>query len=258
MQPMRILIADDESRARRRLATMLADYSEVEICAETADGISTLEAIERLNPDVVLLDIEMPGLDGFEVIRELSGPKAPLIVFVTGYNKYAIRAFEVSAVDYLLKPITEDRLKQSLERARHNLLRELVFPSMEAMRQIRRLTGALDAQILYVKRVVGQRKSKSYILQVPEIQAFVCTDEQVYAVTANQERSILNHTLKDLEARLNPNRFVRVHRQAIVNIAYVAEIDQTPSGDGSAKLECGLTVDVSRRNVALLRERMAS
>jgi two-component system, LytTR family, response regulator len=255
---VRILIADDEVGARQRLAEMLADYSEVEICAEAGDGLSALEAIERLNPDVVLLDIEMPGLDGFEVIRELSGSKVPLIIFVTGYNKYAIKAFEVSAVDFLLKPITEARLNQALEKARLNLLRELVFPSMEAIQQIRRLTEALDAkQNSYVKRVVGQRKSKSYILQVYDIQAFVCTDEQVYAVTANQERSLLNHTLKDLETRLNPNRFVRVHRQAIVNIAYVAEIDQTPKGDGSANLECGLTVELSRRYTALLKEKLA-
>ena len=106
--------------------------------------------------------------------------------------------------------------------------------------------------------MVGQRKSKSYVLQVPEIQAFECTDEQVYAVTYNQERWRLNQTFKNLEARLNPNRFVRIHRQAIVNIAYVAEIDQAPSGDGSAKLECGLVLDLSRRYVQLLREKLSS
>jgi two-component system, LytTR family, response regulator len=254
---VRILIADDEASARCRLATMLADYSEVEICAEVGDGIAALDAIERLKPDVVLLDIEMPGLDGFEVIRELSGPKVPLIIFVTGYNKYAIKAFEVSAVDFLLKPVTEDRLNQALEKARLNMLRELVCPSMEAIQQIRRLTEALDVQTSYVRRVVGQRKSKSHILPVYDIQAFICTDEQVYAVTAGQERSLLNHKLKDLEARLNPNRFVRVHRQAIVNVDHVSEIDHTPKGDGSAKLKCGLAVEMSRRYVALLKEKLA-
>ena len=255
---MRILIADDEVNARRYLAELLANNPEVEICGEADDGLSTLEKIELLNPDVVLLDIQMPGLDGFEVIRELSGPKVPLIIFVTGYNKYAIKAFDVSAVDYLLKPVIEDRLNKALEKARLILLRELLFPNMEAIQQIRRLTQALDVQNLYVRRVVGQRKSKSHILQVSEIQAFLCTDEQVYAVTADQERSLLNHTLKDLEARLNPNRFMRVHRQAIVNVDCVAEIDQAPCGDGSAKLKCGLTVELSRRYVALLKEKLAS
>jgi two-component system, LytTR family, response regulator len=255
---MRILIADDEPKARRRLVTMLADYPGVKICAEAADGVATLEAIERLNPDVVLLDIQMPELDGFEVIRELSGPKVPLIIFVTGYDKYALQAIEVSAVHYLLKPISEERLKDALERARKRLLEELVFPSMEAMEQIRRLTGALDVRISYAQRVFGQRKSQSRVLQVPEIQAFVCTDEHVYAVTYNQERWMLNHTMKYLEARLNPNRFVRVHRHAIVNIAYIAEIDQTPKGDGSAKLKCGHVVDLSRRYVPLLMEKLAN
>jgi two-component system, LytTR family, response regulator len=254
---VRILIADDEELARQRLVRMLADYPEVEICAEAGDGLSALEAINRLNPDVVLLDIEMPGLDGFEVIRELTGPKVPLIIFVTGYNKYAIKAFGVSAVDYLLKPIPGDRLKQALETASRTLRMESALSSLEAIQQIHRLTEALaTGQTLYVKRVVGQRKSKSYILQVPDIQAFVCTDEQLYAVTANQERLLLNHTLKDLEARLNPNSFVRVHRQAIVNIAHITKIEQTPKGDGSATLECGLTVELSRRYVALLKEKL--
>ena len=94
-------------------------------------------------------------------------------------------------------------------------------------------------------------------MPISDIQAFVSTDEQVYAVTGEQERSMLNHTLKDLEARLNPNSFVRVHKQAIVNIAHVTEIDQTPKGDGSAKLKCGLTVELSRRYVALLKEKLA-
>jgi two-component system, LytTR family, response regulator len=95
------------------------------------------------------------------------------------------------------------------------------------------------------------------ILPVSDIQAFLCADEQVYAVTGEQERSMLNHTLKDLEARLNPNSFVRVHKQAIVNITHIMEIDQAPSGDGSAKLKCGLAIDLSRRYVALLREKLA-
>jgi two-component system, LytTR family, response regulator len=256
---VRILIADDEPKARRRLAELLANHSEVEICGEAADGLSALEAIKCQSPDVVLLDVEMPGLDGFEVIRELSGPKVPLIIFVTGYNKYAIKAFEVSAVDFLLKPIIEDRLNQALEKAKRTLLMESALLSLEAIQQIHRLTEALAAgQPSYVQRVVGQRKSKTQILPVSDIQAFLCTDEQVYAVTANPERSVLNHTLKDLEARLNPNHFVRVHRQAIVNIAHITEIDQAPCGDGSTKLKCGLTVEMSRRYVTLLKEKLAS
>jgi two-component system, LytTR family, response regulator len=256
---VRILIADDEARARRYLAELLSNNPEVEICGEADDGLSTLEKIKLLNPDVVLLDIQMPHLDGFEVIRELSGPKVPLIIFVTGYNKYAIQAFEVSAVDFLLKPFSEDRLKQALEKAKHTLLRELLLPSMEAIKQIQRLTEARDAiHPSYIHQVLGQRKSKSQILQVSDIHAFQCTDEQVYAVTVNQERSVVNYTLKELEARLNPSRFVRVHKQAIVNIEHVIEIDQAPCGDGSAKLKCGLSIDLSRRYVPLLKEKLAS
>jgi two-component system, LytTR family, response regulator len=256
---MRILIADDDAKARRRLTAMLAERSGVEICGEAGDGMAALEMIERLNPDVVLLDVQMPGLDGFEVIRELSGPKVPLIVFITGYDHYAIRAFEVSAVDYILKPVSEDRLEQALEKAQQTLLKDMALPSIEAIQQIHRLTEALAAgKSSYVQRVVGRRKSKSHILHVLDIHAFVCTDEQVYAVTADRERSLLNHTLKDLESRLNPMRFVRIHRQVIVNIDHVAEIDQTPQGNGSAKLKCGLTVDLGRRSAAFLKGKLAS
>ena len=254
---MRILIADDETSARWWLVELLSNHPEVEICGEADDGLSTLEKIELLNPDVVLLDIQMPHLDGFEVIRELSGPKVPLIIFVTGYNKYAIQAFEVSAVDFLLKPIAEDRLNRALEKAKHTLLRELLFPNMEAIKQIQRLTEARDAiQPSYIRQVLGHRKSKSQLLQVSDIQAFICTDEQVYAVTANQERSMVKKTLKDLEARLNPSRFVRVHKQAIVNIAHVTEIDQASSADGYAKLKCGLAIDLSRRYSVMLKEKL--
>jgi two-component system LytT family response regulator len=254
---MRILIADDELSARQNLMKLLANHPEVEVCGETADGLTTLEAIENLNPDVVLLDIEMPELDGFEVIRELSGPKVPLIIFVTGYNKYAMKAFEVSAVDFLLKPIDDVRLTKALEKARRTLLMELMFPTQEAMQQIHRITEAYAAvRPSYWKRLSGQRKSKSHILHDYEIQAFLSTDEQVYAVTANQERFVLNHTLKELEAVLNPNRFVRVHKQAIVNLDHVREIDQESSGDGYAKLACGINIDLSRRYALMLKEKL--
>jgi two-component system LytT family response regulator len=187
----------------------------------------------------------------------LSGPKVPLIIFVTGYDKYAIQAFEVSAVDFLLKPIGDDRLSQALEKASRILQREEAFASLEAIQQIQRLTEALAIRKpSYVQRLVGRHKSKSQILHVSDIQAFLCTDEQVYAVTANQERLLLAYTLKSLEDRLNPSYFVRVHRQAIVNVDHIKEIEQMPSSDGSAKLKCGLTVELSRRYVPLLREKI--
>jgi two-component system LytT family response regulator len=253
---MRVLIADDEARARRRLTTMLGKMSEIEICGEAEDGVLALEAIEQENPDVVLLDIQMPGLDGFEVIGELSGPKVPLIIFVTGYDQYAIRAFEESAVDFLLKPVAQERLEQALAKAQRILSKDSAPAGEEALVQIRRLTEALaQGQSSYLKRLVVRRRSRFQVLQVSSIQAFVSEDEQLYAVV-ERERFMVNQMLKDLEARLDPSCFVRVHKQAMVNLVHLAEIEPIPNGGATAKLAGGFTIDVSRRYVAPLKDQL--
>jgi two-component system LytT family response regulator len=253
---MRVLIADDEVRARRRLKEILEGMSGVEICGEAEDGVLTLEAIEREHPDVVLLDVQMPGLDGFEVLRELSGPKVPLIIFVTGYDQYAIRAFEVSAVDFLLKPVSADRLEEALAKAGRILSRDSAFAGEEAMEQIRRLTEALaKGPSSYVQQLAGRRGAKFRVLPVASIEAFVCEDNQVYAVTG-KERFMVNQMMKDLEARLDPQCFARVHRQAVVNLAHLAEIEPAPDGGATASLKSGLSLDVSRRYEAPLKEKL--
>ncbi len=254
---MRVLIADDEPRARRRLAAMLTRLPGIEIWGEAGDGIQALQAIEREKPDVVLLDVQMPGLDGFEVLRELSGYGAPLVIFVTGHDQYALKAFEVSAVDFLLKPVAEERLKKAIDKARRILLRESGFSIEETMLNFHRLEEVLaKAQSSYLQRLVGRRGSRMQVLQVANIQAFLYEDDQVYAVVGQKERFAVNCALKDLETRLDPDCFVRVHKQAIVNLARPVEISTSADGGTVAKLECGLQITISVRQAALLKEKL--
>lgn len=181
----------------------------------------------------------MPELTGIEVAQELHGPDIPLIIFVTAYDRYALQAFEVSAVDYLLKPVATDRLAKALAKASRMIdARAGVTGTLD---QLRRLTEALaQSPRTRLQRIVGRRGQRMYLLPLENVQAFVAEDELVFALTA-EGRHLVNHTLKDLETKLDRERFVRVHKQTIVNLA---------------RLAGGTTVDISRRYAVALREKL--
>ena len=250
----RVLIVDDERASRRRLAKLLTGMADVEIIGEAENGIAAVEMIEREKPDVVLLDVQMPGLDGFEVVSELRGPYMPLIIFVTAYDQYALKAFELSAVDYLLKPVAVERLEKALAKARQ--LNTIPAAAELALEQIHNLAAALGKdRPAYLQRVVGRRSNKLQIIPVGTIQAFVTDSELVFAINA-EGRLLVNHTLKELEARLDPEHFVRVHKGTIVNLARVVEIEPMFKGGAVAKLQCGSRIDISRRYGVSLRKKM--
>jgi len=253
---MKVLIVDDEPRARNRLARLLRPMKGIEICGQAQDGVEALEAIERENPEVVFLDVQMPGLDGFEVVNELRGKQLPLIIFVTAYEQYALKAFEVSAVDYLLKPISEERLRQALAKTERVLRSNPAALTEVTAEQLRRLAVALaTARPAYLQRVVGRRGQKISILPVSDIQAFLSEDELVFALLP-QGRLLINRTLKELETQLDPDQFVRVHKQSIVGLSHVAEIEPMASGGALARLRCGLSVSISRRYTGSLKEKL--
>ncbi len=250
----RVLIVDDERASRRRLTKLLAGMPDVEVIGEAENGIVAVEMIERENPDVVLLDVQMPGLDGFEVVSELRGPRVPLIIFVTAYDQYALKAFELSAVDYLLKPVEAVRLEKALAKARQ--LNALPSTADLAIEQIHSLAAALGKdRPAYLQRVVGRLSNKLQIIPADTIQAFITDRELVFAITG-EGRLLVNHTLKELEARLDPENFVRVHKGTIVNLARVVEIEPMFKGGAVARLQCGSHVDISRRYAVSLREKM--
>jgi len=242
----RALIVDDEREARRRLARLLAVHSdEIEIVGEAVDGPSAVEIIQKLQPDVIFLDIEMPGLDGFGVLDSLPADEWPIVVFVTAYGHYAIRAFEVHALDYLLKPVTPKRLAESIARL------SSIQPAAQRARldQARRDNRPLE-------RLMVRSGSKLILVNVKDVIAFESEDKLVFART-HDGRFVLNTTMKELEERLDPSVFCRVHKQAIVQLSHAREVHALAGGHYVLKLADGSEVQIGRNYSREFRARFA-
>ena len=242
MSCMRVLLIDDERRARERLARLLSAFPEIEIAGEAGDGIAAIELIAALQPDVVFLDVQMPGLNGFEVLAELPAANRPLIVFVTAWDRYALQAFDVSAVDYLVKPVEEDKLARAIARLRERAPGD----------PLAKLTAAVARPL---RRIVGKRLQKLHVLPLETIEAFIAEGELVFALTADG-RFLVERTLRDLEAALDADRFARVHKQTIVNLEKLAVLEPIPKGGATARMQSGAIVEISRRYATPLRTRL--
>ena len=243
---MRTLIVDDESLARKRLKRLLAEIGGVELIGEANDGVQAVEMIELLSPDLVLLDIEMPGLNGFEVVEALDDP--PQVIYVTAYDEYAIRAFEVHALDYLLKPFSRARLAKAIQRARdasaenHGLTKKLAS-----------LLEGLAAQGRYLNRLAVRDRDRIRVLDVHEIDWIAVEDEQV-TVHVGDRAFPIRRTMSELEAQLDPVSFFRAHRSAIVNLDRVREIIPWFKGSHKLRLTTRVEVDLSRTRARALRK----
>jgi DNA-binding LytR/AlgR family response regulator len=243
---MRILIVDDEAPARERLKRYLAHVEGVEVIGEAKDGIEALEIIEAQSPELVLLDVQMPGLDGFGVVEALDDP--PAIIFVTAYDQYAIRAFEVHALDYLLKPYSRDRLAKAFQRARKTL-----DEGDDLRAQLRPLLEGLAAEGRYLTRLAVRDRDCIRVLDADEVDWIGIEGEQVTVHLGDQAYPI-RRTLTELEARLDPGRFFRAHRSAIVNLDRVQEIIPWFKGSHILRLTTGAEVDLSRTQARALRK----
>jgi len=242
---MRTLVVDDEVPARERLRRLLADIDGVEIVGEADSGIQAVEMIEAASPDLVLLDIQMPGLDGFGVIEALGDP--PLIIFVSAYDEYAIRAFEVHALDYLLKPFSRERLAEAMQRAQETLSGE-----QRIAQRLGPLLESLASQGRYLERLAVRDRSNIRVLQVDDIDWFGVEQEQVL-VHVGQQAYPIRSTLAELEARLDPDSFFRAHRSAIVNLGRVTEVVPWFKGSHKLRLRSGTEVELSRARARDLR-----
>jgi two-component system LytT family response regulator len=232
---MKVLVIDDERRARERLIRLLAAFPDVTVAGEADNGLHAVEQIATLKPDAIFLDIQMPGMDGFEVLQNVA--QRPATVFVTAYDQYAIQAFEANAVDYLLKPVEADRLQKAVAKLRDKQV------------GVDRLLQSRPP----LKRLVGKRLQKMHVLPVETIECFIAEDELVFAANPDG-RFLLNTTLRDLESRLDADQFARVHKSAIVNLAKVVEIDPDSRSSGSVRLQSGQSLELSRRYAARLRD----
>jgi two-component system, LytTR family, response regulator len=233
----RAIIADDEPLAREALRDALEGEAGLEIVAECADGVEALEAAARLSPDLVFLDVRMPGLDGLAVAERLAG--GPAVVFVTAFDEHAVRAFDLYAVDYVVKPFEAERVREAVRRARRRLERG------EPAAGIAAALEALAARDRYARRLVVGARGALRVVPVEEVDWLEAADNYVQ-VHAGGAEHLLREPLRSLEARLDPAAFVRVHRSIIVRIDRVAELRPQPTGDYVVALRDGRELPMSR------------
>jgi two-component system LytT family response regulator len=242
--PLRVLVVDDEEPARALLAELLSGEPGVELVGLCRNGFEAVQAIQARGPDLVLLDVQMPKLDGFEVLELLESP--PAVVFVTAYDEYAVRAFEVHAVDYLLKPVSAERLRPALERARQRLAAGAPGPRPAALGRAARPGSTLE-------RVLVREGDKVHVVPVGRVDYFEAQGD-VVVVRSGDSRLRKATTLGELEESLDPARFLRVHRSYILNLDRLAGLELYAKDSRVAILKDGTRLPVSRPGYARLRE----
>jgi len=243
---MRALIVDDELPARERLRRLLAEIEDVEVVGEADDGPKAVQLIEALSPDLVLLDIQMPGLNGFEVIEALGDP--PPVIFVTAYDEYAIRAFEVNALDYLLKPFSRGRLAKAVGRVRESLSEE-----RDVAAQFGPLLESLATEGCYLNRLAVRDGDRIRVIDAEQVDWIDVAHEQVVVHVGDQAYRV-RRTLTELQRRLDPARFFRAHRSAVVNLSRITEVIPWFKGSHKLRLSTGAEIDLSRARARALRE----
>ncbi|MEW6734994.1 MAG: response regulator [Acidobacteriota bacterium] len=253
---LRIVIADDERPARSFLATLLRGFDDVTIVGEAENGMEAIKLIEAQQPDLVLLDLMMPEIDGMEVVRLLKKNYLPLIAFVTAYDEYAVRAFELNAIDYLLKPVERARLRQTLNRAQERLdradLRSQESENLEtALNDYERSIRQPP-----LERIPVRQRDEIIILPVRQIASIIADGELLHLTSIQNEQYSINYRLKEMEIRLDRDRFVRLGRGALVNIDMITRINQMPGGTYLVTLKNNQQIRVSRLQSRTLRERL--
>ena len=239
---LKIAIVDDEELARGLLREYLSAYDDIEIVGECANGFEAVKTVAELKPDLLLLDIQMPRLDGFEVL-ELVGRDVG-VIFVTAFDTYALRAFEVHAVDYLFKPFGPERLREALIRARKRLETKVSTP-------IRELTGAARPPGVHLERVAVRDGASVHVIPVSKIDYVEAQDDYV-CFRSEGKRLLKQQTLADVEGGLNPAQFVRIHRSYILNIERLAKLELYAKDSHAAILRDGTRLPVSRSGYARL------
>lgn len=256
MSKLRVIIADDERPAREFLKSILREFEDVEIVGEAENGAEAIEIIKKEKPDLALLDLQMPEITGLEVVKMLRKSQMPLVAFVTAYDEYAVQAFEVNAIDYLLKPIEKSRLWETLQRVSERL-EHTDFRITEA-EKLKKAAQAYDESIrpAFLERIPVKKNEEILLVPVSEIVSIVADGELLYITNLQNKRYIINHRLKDLETRLAPDKFVRLSRGALVNLEMISKINQMPGGTFSVRLKNGQEIQSSRLQSRVLRERL--
>jgi two-component system LytT family response regulator len=244
---LRALVVDDEAVARRRVRRLLEQQVDVVIVGECGDGATAVESIQTLTPDIVFLDVQMPEFDGFEVVQAVGAEAMPATVFVTAYDAYALRAFDVHALDYLLKPVDADHIARALARARQRLAAR----DTAGDRRLSALLDRLTRGRRYLRRLPVRSEGRLLIVRLDDVDWMSAADNYV-TLHSGEREFLVRATLARLEGELDPEVFVRIHRGTIVRVDRVRELIPESHGDFTARLVDGTTLTVSRTH----RERL--
>lgn len=252
---IRVVIADDERLARQKLRMLLEAEPQLSVVSECQDGRQTVLAINSFHPDLLLLDIQMPDFDGFQVLHEIPAREMPVVIFTSAYDQYAIRAFEAHALDYLLKPFDQERLHQAIERARAELQksdkREITHRLLELLSEMK--SGVVSAAPpVPQNRLVIKAKGRVIFLNLDEIDWIEAAANYV-RLSVGKESYLLRETISRTSERLNPNEFIRIHRSVIVNVRKIKELIPVNSGEYIVVLKSGKELSCSRGYRALLQ-----
>lgn len=253
MNKLRIIIADDERPAREFLKSILREFEDVEIVGEAENGADAIEIIKTTKPDLALLDLQMPEISGLEVVRILRKSQMPLVAFVTAYDEYAVQAFELNAIDYLLKPVERSRLHSTLERASERLeqtdWRETESEKLRNMEQSYDKSEPLT-------RIPVKKREEIYLVPVAEISTIVADGELLHLTTAKNEKYTVNYRLKDLELRLDEKQFIRLSRGALVSLESIERVSPMPGGTYVVTMKNGQEIASSRLQSKILRTKL--
>lgn len=243
---IKVIIIDDEPLARQLVKNFVSEYSDLEILAECGDGFDALKAIQQLKPDLVFLDIQMPKLDGFELLDVL--PAKPEIIFTTAYDQFAIKAFELNAVDYLLKPFSRERFGEALQKARSRVGKN----NAESELAMSKLQNHVESSKAAIERVVTRLGSKITVIPVDKIQYLEAQDDYVmiYSELGNH---LKEKTMKYFEQHLPSNSFVRIHRSSIINISQISAVELYTKDTHLVSLKCGAKLKASEEGYKRLR-----
>jgi two-component system LytT family response regulator len=251
MSRLKVVIADDERPARRFLANLLKEMADVDLVGEASNGREAVDLIEQQRPDLALLDLQMPELGGLDVARLVKAGATPQIAFVTAYDEFAVQAFELNAVDYLLKPVEKARLAATVDRARARQKTEAA-----AQARLAAASSALEAATrrTFLERIPVRRRDEVFILPVRQIASIVAEGELLHLTTVGNERFTISHRLHALEARLDPRRFVRLGRGTLAAVDLIQRVSPMPGGTYQVTLTNGQQLQVSRLQSKVLRE----
>jgi two-component system, LytTR family, response regulator len=269
-KPIRVLIVDDEPLARQRLEDLLSAEDGVEIVATVDNGAAAIDAVRSLLPDLVFLDVQMPGKTGLDVVREIGADDMPATIFVTAYDRYALQAFDLAAVDYLVKPFDDERFEQAFRRARRHVeleemgeLRERLLAVLDpgarttsdAPAQAPAPSSASRPASPYLERIAVEMRGKVRVVPVSQIEYITASGPYVELHTS-ERAYLIREAIHTLEARLDPNRFLRIHRSIIVRVDLIDTFHRGAGGDYEVQLKSGARLRVSRSRREELERRL--